>query len=497
MYFENRGTSENLGRLALHGGAVAAASAYGNAALQIAAAVMLARLMTPEDFGLVALVTALTIFAPLLIDFGLGDATAQATKITHEQVSCLFWINSGIGFTIAVLVAVSSPVIAWIYGEPRVASIALYSSVIFPLLGMSAQHIALLRRTMQFGAIAKIQIIGTLAGLAVAIPMAMSGYGYWALVFRPIVNMACVVVGAWLACEWRPGLPVFDKDVSAMVRFGMNVAGYSAVTAASRGVDRIALGLSYQPQQVGSYHNALMLYENSIYNALAQIHGVGSAALGKLRANPAELREKYEAALSTLAFFVMPAAVILSVTGSDVVVMLLGERWRESGVLLGIIALRGIFHVIQGSEGWLHLSIGRPDRWRNFGIVTAIVRTLAVLAGLPFGPTGVAIGYVAAGWLIAFPSVSYAGSPIGIGQTLIFRAAGRQLLGALATAAAGWWLSMFVLADFSEIGRVVLLTASCIAIYASIVLGLFRLTEPIKVAGRLIQDQLSRRSSIG
>jgi PST family polysaccharide transporter len=176
--------------------------------------------------------------------------------------------------------------------------------------------------------------------------------------------------------------------------------------------------------------------------------------------------------------------------------MLLGETWRESGGLLGIIALRGMFHPIQGSEGWLHLSIGRPDRWRNFGIVTAIVRTVAVLAGLPFGATGVAIGYVAAGWLIAFPAVSYAGSPIGIGAASVFRAAGRQLLGALAAAAAGWWLLMFALTDFSEIGRVVLLTASCIAIYVLIVLVLFRVTEPIKVAGRFIQDQLSRRSRV-
>jgi polysaccharide transporter, PST family len=493
MYFENLRQSEGLGRSALRGGAVAVASTYGNAFLQLVSAIILARLLTPEDFGLVALVTVLTIFAPLLIDFGLSDATTQTANITRRQVNGLFWLSNGIGFTISVLVALSSPLIAWIYGEPRVEAIALYSSITFLLLGMSGQHIALLRRAMQFGAIAKMQIMSTLAGLTVAIPMAMSGYGYWALVLRPIVSAACLVAGAWLACQWRPGLPVFDKEVWPMVRFGMHVVGYSIVTAASRSVDRIALGLAYRPQEVGSYHNAILLYENSIYNALAQIHSVGSAALGKLRSDPVELREKYEAALSTLAFFVMPAAVILSLTSRDLVVLLMGEKWRESGILLSIIALRGIFHVIQGSEGWLHLSIGRPDRWKNWGIVTAIVRTLAVLAGLPFGPTGVAIGYVAAGWLIAFPSISYAGLPIGIGLNSVFRSAGRQLLGALATAAAGWWLLIFVLADFSGFARVVLVTTFSIAIYISIVVGLLGLTDPIKVAGRLLQDQLSWR----
>ena len=257
MYFENLSQSEELGRLALRGGAVAVASTYGNAVLQIASAIVLARLLTPEDFGLVALVTVLTIFAPFLIDFGLADAITQRTQITQGQVSSLFWLSNGIGFSIAAFVALSGPLIAWIYREPRLESIALYSAITFLLLGMSGQHIALLRRNMQFGAIAKIQIMSTLAGLAVAIPMAVSGYGYWALVLRPIGSAACVVAGAWLACRWRPGLPVFDKEVTSMVRFGMNVVGYSIVTAASRAVDRIALGLSYRPQEVGSYHNAL------------------------------------------------------------------------------------------------------------------------------------------------------------------------------------------------------------------------------------------------
>lgn len=491
-YFADIEQTPELGRQALRGGAAAIATTYGSGLLQIAAAVILGRLLTPEDYGLVAIVTVLTSFAPLLIDFGLGDAITQRKKITHGQISALFWISSGIGFAIAVVLALCSPLIVWIYQEPRLEPIVLSCAPTFVLSGLSGQHLALLRRAMQFGVVAKIQILGALAGLVIAIPMAMSGFGYWALVLRPIVSMACVVAGAWLACEWRPGLPLFDNEVRSMVRFGTHVVGYSIVTAASRSVDRIVLGLSYRPQEVGFYHNAILLYENSIYSALTQIHTVGSVALSKLQSNPVELREKYKAALSTLAFFLMPAAVVLSVTARDVVVILLGEKWRETGVLLGIIALRGIFHVIQGSQGWLHLSTGRPDRWKKWGIVTAAVQILAVLGGLPFGPIGVAVGYVAAGWLIAFPSISYAGLPIGVGAASVLRSVGRQLLGALAAAAAGWWLMMFVLVDFSEIVCIVLLAAACIAIYLAIVVGLLGLTEPICVAGRLIRDQLSR-----
>src|SRR6516165_9820400 len=118
LYFKDHRPSPELGRLAVRGGVVSVASQYGNGALQVIAAIVFARLLTPEDFGLVAIVTVLTSFAPLLIDFGLGDATTQRTKITRGQVNCLFWFSSGIGLATALVVAACSPLIAWIYREP-------------------------------------------------------------------------------------------------------------------------------------------------------------------------------------------------------------------------------------------------------------------------------------------------------------------------------------------------------------------------------------------
>jgi PST family polysaccharide transporter len=492
VYFEDHRESQDLGRLALRGGIVSVAMQYGNGALQIVAAIVLARLLVPEDFGLVAIVTVLTSFAPLLIDFGLGDATAQRGKITRSQVSGLFWLSSGIGLAIAVVVAACSPLIAWLYREPRLETIALYSAITFVLFGASNQHLALLRRTMQFGTIAKIQISSTVVGTAIAIFLAVCGYGYWALVLRPITSSLCIAIGAWLACRWRPGFPLFDNEVKSMVRFGLHVVGFSVTYTVARAVDRIGLGLFYRPDEVGYYQNAITLYENSIFSVLGQLHTVGSAALSKLQSNPAALRQKYEAALSALAFFLMPAAAVLSVTAEDVTALLLGEKWRAAGLLLNIIALRGIFQAIEGSQGWLHLSIGRADRWQNWGIVSLVVQVVAVLGGLPFGAIGVAVGGVITSMLLAVPSISYAGHPIGIDAALVVRAVGPQLIGAITTAATGWGLQTTALTDCSSFVRIVLSTAFCIGTYLIIVVGLFRLTEPIKVAVRVVQDQISR-----
>jgi O-antigen/teichoic acid export membrane protein len=492
-YFEDHRESNDLGRLALRGGIVSVVMQYGNGALQIAAAIVLARLLAPEDFGLVAIVTVLTSFAPLLIDFGLGDATTLRSRITQGQVSSLFWLSSGIGLTVAVVATACSPLIAWLYREPRLEPIALCAAITFVLLGVSNQHLALLRRTMQFGRIAKIQVLGTLVGIAIAVVIAICGYGYWALVLRPITSSFCVAFGAWLACRWRPGSPVFDNEVKSMVRFGLHVVGFSVTYTLARAVDRIALGLFYRADQVGYYQNAITLYDNSIFSALIQMHSVGSAALSKLQSNPAALREKYESALSALAFFVMPLSAILSVTAEDLTVILLGEKWRATGSLLSIIALRGILHVVEGSQGWLHLSIGRADRWRNWGIVSLVVQVVAVLGGLPFGATGVAVAVVIASVLLAVPSISYAGRPIGVGAALVIRAVGPQLIGAISIVAAGWCLQMTILIGYSSFIRILLSGTFCTSFYLAMVVGLFRLTEPIKVAGSVVQDLLRSR----
>src|SRR5262249_26291915 len=152
-----------------------------------------------------------------------------------------------------------------------------------------------------------------------------------------------------------------------------------------------------------------------------------------------------------------------------------------------------IFQVVEASQGWLHLSVGRADRWRNWGIVTTVVQVMAALAGLPFGATGVAVAVVVATALIALPSISYAGRPIGIGAILVIRAVGQQLIGAIAAAAGGWWLQPIALTDFPSPIRIFLSAAFCMTIYLVIVLGLFRLTEPITIARKVLQGGLSSR----
>jgi PST family polysaccharide transporter len=338
--------------------------------------------------------------------------------------------------------------------------------------------------------------------IMVAIGLAVCGLGYWGLVLRPIVSAACMLTGAWILCSWRPGRPTFDSEVKKLIRFGMHVVGFTLTYSAGKSADRFALGLRYLPREVGLYQNALNLYDNSICAVLNPLHAVGSAALSKLQATPELLKGKYLAALSALAFYMMPASAILSVLSVDLIVILLGEKWRGAGSLLGILALRGMFHVIEGSQGWLHLSTGRADRWMNWGIITTIVQVVAIIVGLPFGAKGVSIAFVVSGCLIAFPSISYAGRTVGIGLREVIQAVGRQLFGALITVGIGWWLRARYLENLPSLYRFALLGALCVAIYLVIVVLFFRVTDPLRIGVRLVlehlpADPLRKRKHLG
>src|SRR5262249_50598780 len=143
---------------------------------------------------------------------------------------------------------------------------------------------------------------------------------------------------------------------------------------------------------------------------------------------------------------------------------------------------------IEMSQGWLHVSGGMAERWKKWGIVSFTARMVAILAGLPFGADGLAIALVVVGWLMAFPSVSYAGHPLGIGAALAIRAVGGPLLGATIACVAGWWLHAAIWVNFTIALRLFLSIVLCTSIYLLIVVGLLRVTEPIRVASKLAQD---------
>src|SRR5437867_9277254 len=197
----------NLRQRTISSGLISAVAQGPQFFLNLAYVMVLARLLVPQDFGLFAMVTTVMGFLRIFQDAGLSMATVQRQEITHAQVSNLFWVNVAVGGVATLFVSSSAPAIAWFYREPRLVSMTLVLSITFVLTSSAVQHIALLNRQMRFGVIAIIDVVSMLAGYLTGIALALSEYGYWALVFAYVVQVTIRLVLAWSMSRWRPRLP--------------------------------------------------------------------------------------------------------------------------------------------------------------------------------------------------------------------------------------------------------------------------------------------------
>jgi len=461
--------------------------------VQLASQIVLSRLLNPEDLGLVTVVTALTGFAPLLIDLGTRDAAVQKQQITEGEVSALFWLTVGMGTGFAILLAGCSSLIATVYADSRLQAIALCSSTAFVFSSLSCQHLALMRRTMMFQKIAVTEVGSNVVGSAVAVAMALMHFGYWALVAKPIVVALFTAVACFSWCRWVPGIPKVTPGVKEMLKFGVNLTGFTFTDYIGRAMDRIILAKRTTATEVGLYQNALFVYDNALSLLSISLHSVAVASLSKLRDDLEKLRRSYATALSAVAFFAMPIFAIMAVTGRDIVVVVLGDKWSKTGLLVELLAIRGIPHVVERTLGWLHVAGGRADRWMRWGILSSAAHLVALFCGLSYGTVGVAIAYAVTMYVLFVPALAYAGQPLGIGARDVLRAVGPQLVGALASVAMGYLLEHLFMEGLPGVVRAVFLTITCLIVYLVVVVGIFQVRKPLQVARTMILDVVPAR----
>jgi PST family polysaccharide transporter len=485
VYFSKASPSTDLSQRSLRGGASFMIGQGGNVAIQVVSTIVLARILLPEDFGLVAMVLAFTGFASIFIDLGTRDAVSQRGHLPEGEASALFWITFGVGLAFTAVVFLCSGPLARFYGDPRLKAVAIALSLTFLLPGLYFQQYALMRRALMFHRLALIDISANLLSTAASIALAYRGYGYWSLVWKPVLAAAFTGLGVWSTCGWWPGRPDFTPGVRSMLGFGLNVTGFTVTDYVARSIDRVALGYTVGPRELGYYQNAFTVYDNCIN--VCGLHNVATAALSKLRDDEPALKRAWSTAISTLTYFAAPAFAILAVIGQDLVVTLLGAKWLAAGSILVILALRGPAHVVERTLGWMHVVSGRPERWRHWGVLNCVVMVATLFCGLPFGALGVAAAYTAVTYLLFIPAVAYSGNPLGIRARDVMAAVVPQVVAALGAAATALVVRHMLLQDATPLVRMLILGALCGAFYLTVMTLVFRVTKPLTLALSLLR----------
>src|SRR5438876_1871370 len=283
----------NLKKHTISSGAVTLSAQVAKFFLNLVSTMVLARLLTPRDFGLVAMVTTVTGFLRVFKDAGLSIATVQRDRITHAQVSNLFWINLALSIVSSLVVAAMAPVLAWFYRDPRLIGITLLLSTTYLLSGSTVQHQALLKRQMRFKAMAVIEVGALTTGVVVGVVMALLGFRYWSLVASSLSIEAAGFLLTWSISRWRPQLPSRRSGVGPLVRFGANRTASDFITSVARGSDNLLIGRVFGPGPVGLYSRASDLLMRPLEQFLSPINAVFLPALSCLHSQPERHRPTF------------------------------------------------------------------------------------------------------------------------------------------------------------------------------------------------------------
>ena len=406
--FENIPTDSLKGRT-VRGGAVTAAAQAACFILQMGSTMVLARLLTPSDYGLMAMVMVLTSAINVFRDGGLSTGTVQKESITHEQVSTLLWINIGLGCFLGLVTVAAAPVMVRVFQEPKLLPITFALATTFPLSALTIQHEALLNRQMRFTALAVIETVAIAAGIGVGIVMGIKGFGYWALVCMTLAMTLAKVVALALTVRWLPGLPQPRCGVGSLLRFGACLTSSKLMVYLFRNADNALIGWWWGAGPLGLYSKAYGLLMLPINQVNAPMSGVAIPALSRVQGDPERVRRIFLHGYAILASIILPTVLFLTIFTDAVILVMLGQQWKASIILFRLLAPAALVGALALNPlSWLFIATGRPDRQFRFFILWSGVLIVALVLGVRFGPTGVAAGYSIISACLALPLCMYA-----------------------------------------------------------------------------------------
>jgi O-antigen/teichoic acid export membrane protein len=389
--------------------------------LRVGSIMVLARLLSPEDFGLVGMVTAFTGVLGLLRDFGLSAATIQRATVTEEQISTLFWINILLGVLLGLVALAMAPAIAAFYKEPELFAVTAVLAAGFIVNAAGTQHSALLVREMRFTTLAVISVASGAVGTAIAICGAAAGYGYWALVAMTIAASLVGTVGVWVATAWVPGMPHRRAGIRSMMHFGGALTFTGLVVYIGYNAEKVLIGRFWGADAIGIYGRAYQLVSIPTDNLNSTVGEVAFSALSRLQDDPLRLKNYFIKGFSVVLGLTVPITIGCMLFADDIVFVLLGPKWTEAAAIVRLLAPTVAIFAIINPLGWMMFAVGFAARGVKAAPVVATIVITGCVIGLPYGPKGVAFAYsaVLTLWLIPHILWSVHGTPISLRDVLV------------------------------------------------------------------------------
>ena len=356
--------------------------------------VVLTRFLAPEDFGVVAAAMTVIPFVYLLSDMGFSAYVVQAKSADQALLSTSFWFSCVAAGVLGGLLFALAPAFALVFGIDEVTAVlrALVPSILF--VGLQAVPVALLRRRMQFRALAAQTAVAAAIAQVVAIVLALTGAGVWALVFQQLVSQGVSAGMAWWASRWRPSLRFARRELAAMTRFGGQVVSVELVAATRGWAEAAIITNVLGAAALGYLTIARRLVDVTSDMSAAAILPVSTVVFARVRESLGRLRAAYLRALGTSYGTVSLPLTFVAVSAPLVVPLVFGEGWDQSIVLAQALALAGVLTLGAMLDHGLFYGLGKPGTWLAYAIVVDALTLATTAVCVRWGLIGVALGFL-------------------------------------------------------------------------------------------------------
>jgi O-antigen/teichoic acid export membrane protein len=363
-------------------------------------AVVLARLLSPHDYGLAALVLIFSNLVAVFSDLALGAALVQRERLSEDDRSTVFWtgVATGVLFT-AVGVAAAGPIAAFFH-QPEVKPLFRVFSLSFLVVSLGSTQTALLTRELDFRNLELRTMAGTLAGAAAGIALAALGFGPWAIIGQQLAIVAVSTLLLWTLSPWRPRASFSLASLRGLAGFSGNVLGTRLLFFANRNADNLLIGRFVGAAALGVYSVAYTIMLVPFSQLAGPLQQVLFPALSRMQDDVERMARAWLRANRAVAALSVPALLGLIVVAPDFVDVVLGHRWHRAAIVIRILAWVGLLQSLQRLNSSVLQARDRTGPLLRYSVVVLASSLAAFVIGLPWGIVGISIGYAISSTLV-------------------------------------------------------------------------------------------------
>ncbi len=411
-------------------GGIASTGAQGiNLVLRIAGVVVLARLVDPHDFGVAGIAAAFAAFGTLVAYAGIPIAATRLAGITRAHESALAVWSVSIGVALAAILLTMAPIAASAYHQAGVGTSMAVFAVLPILAGLEAVPRARLLRELRFGALAKLSVVGTAVGLAVAITLAFEGLQLVAVLAQVVVPALVQSIGSVSLSGWSPVRPSFDTDVKKILSVGRHIAINNILQSLGRVSLAPIAGTALPAAAVGQFDRAQQLSLTPLQMLVDQLQGVAVPILNRARETVGRFEDYSFRAFDVVASSGVPVLFAAAGVASPIVELLLGSEWRTVGELLGALLIAAAARLAIQPLHWSLLSLGKARTVARFGAAVQPLVIVAAIGGLHWGLEGLVWAFAAAWWIGVAAMIQIASSSAGLSSRRLFASLSKSIVG--------------------------------------------------------------------